>query len=326
MTRVTDESPAAPAPDQTQTVSSHCRVCYGERFQFRLRRNGFDIFRCEQCGFQFVWPVPDEKTLFDFYQRADYLSSEGTFGYADYEAKRDFFLGLFRGYLKVLRNYMVPGRLLDVGCGNGDFMMLANDAGWEVYGVEICRSSREQAERKFKERIFPSLQDLGERHDFFDLITMWEFIEHLPDPDQVLDTSLSLLRRGGLLALTTPNTLNLTALRRPGLWPEFKPPEHLQFFDFETLEQLLTHRHALSTVELEGIHQDWRLQAADWIEALLGWAERLRKEHPARTDPVWWIYAVLARLFKDFPRRLCVMAHCLDRRLLSTGIFCVVRK
>lgn len=270
--------------------------------------------------------MPDEELLAQFYQRQDYFQSQGDFGYSDYEAKRGFYLSLFREYLQILNRHGSPGRLLDLGSGNGDFLMLAREAGWEAYGVEISEPCLREAERRSGVRVYSSLRLLPEKKEFFDLITMWEFIEHLPSPARVFGEILPLLRPGGLVALTTPNTRNLTALRSPSLWTEFKPPEHLQFFDFETMGRFLSGPCHLQLIEVKGIHRDLRLASARWVEWVLEWASRVRDRHNQRGDALWWVYAVLVRLLKEAPRAVSLSLHLLDPQLVSTGIFVLARK
>jgi len=270
--------------------------------------------------------MPDEEFLAQFYQRQDYFRSQGDFGYSDYEAKREFYLSLFRDYLQTLNRHGSPGRLLDLGCGNGDFLMLAREAGWEAYGVEISEPSLREAESRSGVKVFSSLYPLSDKQEFFDVITMWEFIEHLPSPDRFFGGILPLLRPGGLVALTTPNTRNLTALRSPTLWTEFKPPEHLQFFDFDTIGRFLSGPCHLRLIEVKGIHRDLRLASTRWVESVLEWASRVRDRHNQRGDVRWWVYAVLVRLLKEAPRAVSLSLHLLDPRLVSTGIFVLARK
>jgi SAM-dependent methyltransferase len=303
-----------------------CLVCGLADFELNLQKNGFEIFRCLQCGFECVAPMPDEKFLLGFYEQQEYFRSDGAFGYSDYESKREFYLGLFRNYLRILNGHSEPGRLLDLGCGNGDFLKLALEAGWDVYGVEISDSCRREAERRAGVQVYSSPHCISEKREFFDVITMWEVIEHLPHPDRVLGEVLPLLRVGGLLAMTTPNTRNLTALRSPARWAEYKPPEHLLYFNFETIHRYLSGRFNLQVVEVKGIHRDLRLASSGWIEAILDWASRLRSRHETRFDPRWWVYAMLVRVFKETPRRLSMALGTLDPRLVDTGIFVLARK
>jgi SAM-dependent methyltransferase len=303
-----------------------CLICGGSDHELHLQKNDFKIYRCQSCGFQFVWPMPSEKKVAEFYQRHDYYQSDGLFGYSDYESKREFYLGLFRGYLETLKRHGGHGRLLDLGCGNGDFLCLAREAGWEGYGVEISDVVRAEAERRSGAQVFASLDGISDRREFFDVITMWEFIEHLRDPHHSMRAVLALLRPGGLVALTTPNTRNLTALRCPERWLEFKPPEHLQFFDFQSVRRFFGEKYHLQVVEMKGIHRDFRLMSDAWVESILDWALQLRARHDNRSDPVWWLFAVLVRLLKEFPRRLYLAARSLDPELLDTGILFIGRK
>ncbi len=326
VTRVAHTTTSVDRVETPVEAPCECLICGGDRTRLRLRKNEFSILECVRCEFQFVYPIPSEKELKAFYQNGDYFHSHDAFGYSDYESKKEFFLDVFRGYLADLRQQVRVGRLLDMGCGNGDFLMLARQQNWEVFGVEISEAARAEARLRAGAEVYSSLSELRGLEGTFDAITMWEFLEHLPAPLETMRRALSFLKPGGLVALSTPNTRNLASRRSPELWREYKPPEHLQYFDFETLRRFLADRGHLEIIEMKGIHRDLRLASAPWVESVLGWASRLRGRHDTRGDWRWWIYAGLVRALKDAPRRLGLMLHSYDPQFVYTGIFAMARK
>lgn len=102
-------------------------------------------------------------------------------------------------------------KLLDVGCGSGDFIGTANKLGWDSIGVELNKDAAALARKRtglpifsgdlIKDNLFPPLS--------FDLITLWGIIEHVPDPDTLLGACINLLRPEGLILMETPNVLGL---------------------------------------------------------------------------------------------------------------------
>jgi len=140
-------------------------------------------------------------------------------------------------HLKIVQQYRSPGRLLDVGCASGMFLRCAADAGWKVVGVEPARALYEKAKEALAgggELICATLQEAGLSPSSFDVVTLWDVLEHTPDPLRFLCSCASLLRPGGHLFLNVPDLDSLQS-RLLGLrWPLFLP-EHLNYFDRKSL-------------------------------------------------------------------------------------------
>jgi SAM-dependent methyltransferase len=134
--------------------------------------------------------------------------------------------------------------VLDVGCGEGTFLRLARSRGWQVAGTELSA---------FASQASPDLTihhgeiwEAGLRSGSFDVVTCWHVLEHVSDPLRLLSEVFRLLRPGGLLFLTTPNSrdylFRLAYLIARGHWPPlYEPAErelHLYYFNAPTLRAL----------------------------------------------------------------------------------------
>ncbi|MCL4267170.1 MAG: methyltransferase domain-containing protein [Anaerolineae bacterium] len=125
--------------------------------------------------------------------------------------------------------------LLDIGCGTGVFLTIAQSSGWNVSGIEISTQASALAAKavganRISQDIF-ALEETGS----FDVITMWAIIEHLGDPLSYLEKAHSLLKPGGTLALATMSTDAWNRKLFGTKWRYFTPPEHLIFFNRENL-------------------------------------------------------------------------------------------
>jgi SAM-dependent methyltransferase len=133
------------------------------------------------------------------------------------------------------------GRLLDVGCGNGDFVRAMAALGWDAEGLDPDPTGVAAARAsgvKAKQGTLADL-DLGEYAGAFDAITLSHVIEHVHDPAGDLRRIHDLLRSGGLVWLATPN-LEALGLRRFGSdWLGLDPPRHLVLFTRASLERLV---------------------------------------------------------------------------------------
>jgi SAM-dependent methyltransferase len=127
--------------------------------------------------------------------------------------------------------------LLDYGCAAGYFLEVARAENWRIAGVELSESMACQAEQALGVPIATSLDVLTEH--YFDVITLWEVVEHLPEPVAELRRLCDRLRPGGMLMLSTPNTGHWQAVREPDAWDSYRPPSHLLYFTGPTLAEAL---------------------------------------------------------------------------------------
>lgn len=132
------------------------------------------------------------------------------------------------------------GRLLDVGCGNGGFLMLANQAGWQVEGLDFDASAVHAARSRGLEVHHGGIEVLDERSGCYDVITLCHVIEHVHDPVATLRRLRVLLKPGGVLWLDTPNLSSLGALRFGPHWRGLETPRHLVLFSPASMKKALT--------------------------------------------------------------------------------------
>lgn len=123
-------------------------------------------------------------------------------------------------------------RLLDFGCGYGEFIAMCDLYGFEAYGID--RSSARRENGRF-ERIFPDLKDLGSSK--FHVITMFEVLEHLEDPKSLLDVLKGYLIRGGILVLETPDCSGVMGITSRDEYLKIHPLEHINGFTPATMRK-----------------------------------------------------------------------------------------
>lgn len=244
-------------PSVKLTAGSEKPVCPVSRAidaQPLCQVDGFDIWRCPESATDFVWPMPDGKTLKDLYDREAWFEGGERGGYSDYDAQTEPSLHLVEELLA--RFPEGPGELsvLDVGCGYATHLRLAADRGWNCFGIEPSAHARAVAQQRHGDRLTVVEQAADLFPIQFDLILMLEVIEHLQDPYKLLFT---LFGRGAigpqtLVVISTPNARSTDAVADPAGWAYRHPPSHLVFYSAKSL-QVLLRRLLFKDVKIHGV-------------------------------------------------------------------------
>lgn len=216
-----------------------CIVCRSEKNVLFTRKNGCDIWRCQECGLLFVYPATvDTKVIYS----EDYFGgAKGGFGYVDYDADKEPMIPAFKKYLLRIRTHAPQGeRLLDVGAASGFFIDMARREGWRVKGVEVSDHAAALGRKKGLDVETGTLASLGKENSF-DVITMLDLIEHVEDPLLELTEAHARLAPRGILVINTPDAGSLPAKILGRRWHLIVPPEHLYYFNVHNLSMLLQH-------------------------------------------------------------------------------------
>lgn len=216
-----------------------CALCASERVRVFGHKNGYTLFSCGACGLRFVYPVPDSAAL---YAEGYFKGATEGFGYVDYDKDKQPMTPTFEEYLRRIRQFMPEGgRLLDVGAATGFFLPIAHQAGFEASGVEISPYAALRAREKGLDVITGSLGDVPSGKAF-DVLTMFDVIEHVADPAAEIERAHGLVRPGGMLVVNTPDAGSAWARLLGKRWHLIVPPEHLYYFNRAAMRKLLEDR------------------------------------------------------------------------------------
>jgi SAM-dependent methyltransferase len=237
-----------------------CPLCGGTAAVPSSAR-GVDLARCGACGLLRADPQPDAAALDAIYTAGYFLGDDTPEGRARLR-------GLKRAsaerYLAELARYRGThgGRLLEIGCGTGDFLAVAREAGYDVTGVEVSEAAAAEARGRVAgaEVVAGELAEAGLTPGTFDVCVLWDVLEHARDPVDLLRAVHALLRPGGVVALATPSLDSWSARLLGRRWMEFKT-EHLFYFDRGTLEGTL----ARSGFEALVIAPGWKVLSLDYV-------------------------------------------------------------
>jgi SAM-dependent methyltransferase len=230
--------------EQGMVAVDRCPMCGSERFETAFEEPPYAVRRCSACGMGWVSPRLDERGLAGIYQDDSYWRSQSpkTLGYSDYRADEELYLDSFRKRLEyVLRDGPDSGRALDVGFAAGFCMAVLRQRGFEVHGVEVSETIGSHARDHFgfESVFFGTLESAPFPEAHFDLITMWDVVEHVVDPQALLERAHALLKPGGLLVVETQDIDSRFARALGPRWHHYKHAEHIYHFTPPSLRRLL---------------------------------------------------------------------------------------
>ncbi|HRQ38300.1 MAG TPA: class I SAM-dependent methyltransferase [Chloroflexota bacterium] len=241
-----------------------CNLCGADdtavRYQIPVRddqlgdygQDIWNIVQCRRCGLIYTNPRPDKAALSAYYTFANEW---------DYQFVQDWFIEnadlqrpTWQRYLRVMRQYAPSGKLLDVGCGAGTFLLEAQQAGYDVCGQEVSPYFAEYGRAAHHLHIYEGeLDSLNLASNSFDITTAFDVIEHHPDPQQLLQQMYDLLKPGGIIVLSTHDIGNFYARRYGDRWRYLNPVGHLVYFTRQTLQTML-HQVGFQVLQVGGIH------------------------------------------------------------------------
>jgi len=225
---------------------NHCPVCAGMKFSLFmtvrdhfLSREEFDIVQCEKCGFRFVNPRPLPEEIARYYQSEEYRSHDAQRGdllSRIYRSARFFSIRFKYG---IVRRYAKPGKILDLGCGTGEFLLFCRRNGYEVTGVEPNDTASAFARDINKIPVYQNFAEVNDEKGAFSCITMWHVLEHVHDLNGTLETIRKLLSPDGTLIVALPNCNSWDAAKYGEFWAAYDVPRHLYHFTAASLRTLM---------------------------------------------------------------------------------------
>lgn len=212
-----------------------CALCRGIRRRVALIHREGTLARCLECGMVSVDPLPSPEAALAPYD-ASYFQGEA--GYRDYAGEERVFRAEFRRRLARMRAAGAEGRLLDVGAATGAFLAEARSAGFDVAGIEPSPAAETARSRGFDVFHGP-IEAAAFAPASFDVVTIFDVLEHLVDPADVLGRIGGWLRPGGRLFVAVPDFGGWWARGSGARWPMVTPKEHLHYFTRRTLASML---------------------------------------------------------------------------------------
>ncbi|HJM16241.1 MAG TPA: class I SAM-dependent methyltransferase [Flavobacteriales bacterium] len=239
----------------------NCPVCNKSNFSkhleskdFSVSKESFVVVSCDTCDFHFTNPRPSDENLGKYYISDHYISHNNT--------RRTLFEKIYQlvrriainGKFRLISTFFRSGRILDVGCGTGDFLNKCKSKNWETKGVEPSEIARNQAINNHKLDVEEST-DLSKIEGEFDIITMWHVLEHVPSLNETLVQFNQLLSKKGKIIIAVPNLESYDAKYYKEYWAAYDLPIHLYHFSKKSICTLFE-KHGFSLRKTKGMKFD----------------------------------------------------------------------
>ena len=190
------------------------------------------IKKCLNCHLIQVSPLPSLSDVNQLYQ-GDYWKN-----FSFYSSQLPAHEKYFRKKIANIKKLRKDGRLLDVGCAYGTLIKEANDQGFKAEGIDISGFAVKQCRKKNLKAFAGVITDV-KKNNYYDIVTAFEVVEHERDPLLTVKTAKQLLKLGGLLVVSVPNSNSWSAKIMGKYWFGYRHKEHLFHFTKLSLDVLL---------------------------------------------------------------------------------------
>ncbi|PWB39056.1 MAG: hypothetical protein C3F02_00345 [Parcubacteria group bacterium] len=235
-----------------------CPICKSIEIKLAFKKGSYDLYSCVHCQLLFVWPTPrDLKNIYS----SEYFNNQGVkhnFGYVSYDQDKLAMAETFEKYLDKIERSVSGRNIFDVGAATGYFLDLAKARGWQTFGVDISDYAAQEASQRGHQVVAAAdISNLG-LGDKFSAVTMWDVMEHLPNPVAYLSQLNRIMETGAVLAANTINKSSWWAKLLGRRWHAIIPPEHLFFYSSQSLNKLFS-RTGFEVLEIKVIGKKFSL-------------------------------------------------------------------
>jgi 2-polyprenyl-3-methyl-5-hydroxy-6-metoxy-1,4-benzoquinol methylase len=218
--------------------------------RFHLRHEQYTLLRCSACSCVWLETPPKPEEMARHYSK-DYHNIITT------NAERTGAIR-WQTHREIIAQHKQEGNILDVGCSSGSFLASMNNGKWKLYGIEMDGLMAEKARSNSGAEVFiGDLMDAPFPPNSFDVITAFDVLEHVYEPQEFLERVLYLLRPGGIFFAKLPNINSWEARLFGTYWYGLELPRHLYHFSPPSMKRLVANlnvRESYITANGQGAH------------------------------------------------------------------------
>lgn len=235
-------------------TTNNCILCGSLQRNFLYSQDQWKVYQCADCKLGVLDPRPDDTELARLYQQEyfqDQYKQELRIDSPEMKKRLD----QEKQRLRFFRALKKSGKVLDIGCGRGYFLLACREKGYQVEGVDLSADVAAYVRRELSIPVHVGEIDQVQIPDkSCDVITMWHALEHTADPNLYLQKARQWLKEDGVLVVDVPNYAGHDAVKTWDHWLGWQLPYHLYHFTSDSLTALLhkqgftviRHKHFLS--------------------------------------------------------------------------------
>jgi 2-polyprenyl-3-methyl-5-hydroxy-6-metoxy-1,4-benzoquinol methylase len=214
------------------TKKRACPVCNKKNYKKIFTKKGGTFVKCNECTMIYLNPIFKDKHLIKYYKNNTDIQSE-----AHIRSKK-FYKDIYQDGIKFIQKKIKLNKkkILDIGCSSGLFLDIVKQYGAYTYGIELNSSEYKIAKKKHK--IFNTTIDKIDIEEKFDLITLWDVFEHIPEPYSFIKNIRKKLKKNGIIFFQIPNSNSLAAKILRKECNVFDPIEHVNLYNINSFKIL----------------------------------------------------------------------------------------
>lgn len=204
-----------------------------------LSKEEFQLMKCDHCGLLFTSPRPSADVIGKYYLSNEYYSHQ--------QNKKGLVPRIYETVkslnIKKKVNYAIgnlpKGKLLDIGCGVGDFLLQVKKCGWDISGIEPSSDAKTIAKERLGFLPMDPTDSSSLQSHSYDVITMWHVLEHVDDLKCQTSELSRLLKPGGRLVIALPNLQSFDCQYYKQFWAAWDVPRHLNHFSPDVIRSII---------------------------------------------------------------------------------------
>lgn len=211
----------------------NCKICGSNHNDFLFNAKNCKLYKCANCNFVFVNPLPSDKEInliykSEYFDKGKYIEDYATL--MEYKRRKSLIENITKN----------PINILDYGCASGDFVNYIS-ANFGIYGIDYSDDAIKLAKNKYSKisNRFFYFDEFDSIDLIFDVIVLWDVIEHVKDPLNTINMLKKKLTNNGVIILSTPNIGAGVSKIMRSKWAFMTPPEHLCFFEKKSINELI---------------------------------------------------------------------------------------
>jgi 2-polyprenyl-3-methyl-5-hydroxy-6-metoxy-1,4-benzoquinol methylase len=286
-----------------EQADKNCILCGSPERQRLFQQGEWTVQRCAVCGLGVLDPRPDPAELQELY-RSSYFADQYGAGLKIVSPEMTRRLSQEDHRIRFFSRGRKNAKLLDCGCGMGYFLLACRDKGYDVAGMDISGDSAAYVRDELAIPVqVGTIDGIAYPASSFDVITMWHFLEHTPDPRRYLEKAREWLKPGGLLVVDVPNYAGTDAQKTWEHWKGWQLPYHLYHFTPEALQRLLRD-HGFRTIRRKSYLSEYVKERLDRTLVLKPFARMIARCYSGHSFAVVTEKAAYRKKEHEEPQRL----------------------